>query len=186
MFKFDISKVTFEESYTYILMNSERLYFVAPAEWVADTYPEADGSTIMVEFRNADDILLGKTSYVGISPTKITDGDMVDYDWNDILLEHDEVMQLVDKAAVYLQEHRGTIPNWSNKYMDWKAKEKEASNLEKDVKVLMVALVGGDTMCVAAYSQLNGRTKIINVFKGKEATDIFNTLTSVEHYKEEK
>ena len=121
-FRFDISKVELEDSYAVIeygvAENRERLYFIAPKEWVEDKYPEAEGSTIILEFNNYDDILEGKTRYESISPVEFADGDMIDYDWNDISLEHDEIMQLVDLAAKTLQERRGELPNWSDKYME--------------------------------------------------------------------
>ena len=50
-FRFDISKVELEDSYAVIeygvAENRERLYFIAPKEWVEDKYPEAEGSTII-------------------------------------------------------------------------------------------------------------------------------------------
>ena len=184
-FKFDISKVTFEDSFLDIADGHEQLYFVGPEEWLKDKYPEAIGATIRLVFSCEQDILMGNPCYEGISPVKTNlEGDLIDYDWNDIFLTHREVMQLVDKAASYFQKHKSYLPKWADKY---KAQYRDAYLDKKDVKVLMVALVGDETMCVAAYSQETSRTKIINVFKGEEASDIFNTLTSVDHYdKEEK
>ena len=184
-FKFDISKVEFELNCTYFGENrevEERLYFHAPKEWIADEHPEADGATIMLGFTNEDDILNGNPNYVGISPRIKENDEESDYDWSDISLEPTEIRGLVAIAAIALQE-QGSFPSWADNFIVRTTQEAE----EKDVKVLMVALVDNSTLCVAAYSQKTSKTKIINVFKGEEATDIFNTLTSVEHYsKEEK
>ena len=189
-FKFDISKVEFELNCTYFGENrevEERLYFHAPKEWITDEHPEADGATIMLGFANEDDILNCNPNYVGISPRIKENDEESDYDWSDISLEPNEIRGLVAIAAIELQE-QGSLPSWADNFIVRTAEEAE----KKDVKVLMVALVDDEktdssTLCVAAYSQETSRTKIINVFKGEEAIDIFNTLTSVDHYdKEEK
>ncbi len=61
--------------------------------------------------------------------------------------------------------------------------------IDENVETLLIGFVNGEegdpTLCVGKYSPVLGITKVINIFKGEEAIDIFNMLTSVEHYKEE-
>ncbi len=92
-----------------------------PKEWVADKHPEADGATIALEFATVKDILLGNPCSACISPIELLDdGDMCDYDWSDISLEHDAILQLVGLAATELQKNRRPLLDWSDKYMEWK------------------------------------------------------------------
>lgn len=62
--------------------------------------------------------------------------------------------------------------------------------LNESVETLLIGFVNDEenpepTLCVGKYSPIAEITKIINIFKGEEAIDIFNMLTSVEHYGKE-
>lgn len=87
----DISKVEFEERYEGNLGNTVA-YFIAPKEFLGNKYPEAEHSTISIEWNDSNKDM--NAYAVMISPTK--DGE--DYDWTPFDLDISEIEQLVIKS----------------------------------------------------------------------------------------
>ncbi len=58
------------------------------------------------------------------------------------------------------------------------------SSKEKETKVLLIGYTPAaedarSTLCIGVHSMLAGETKIINVFIGEQADDIYKKLTTV-------
>lgn len=95
---FDISLVKFEERFDSEEYNSSTLYFIAPKEWLGDSYPEAVHSEISVEYP-FDFIPEANTATVMMSPTIVDeDGNSEDYDWFDIDLSFSDIEALLSLA----------------------------------------------------------------------------------------
>ena len=91
MMNIDISKVEFEERVEDSLGNTVA-YFIAPKEFLGDKHPEAEHSTISIEWNDCDKDMSAYTAM--ISPTK--DGE--DYDWMPFDLDISEVELLLIKS----------------------------------------------------------------------------------------
>lgn len=97
-FVFDISRVEFEEKFDSEEFNTTTLYFIAPKEWLGDSYPEAIHSEINVEYPlgfvpDAHEVT------VMMSPTRADeDGNSEDYDWFDIDLAYSDIESLLSLA----------------------------------------------------------------------------------------
>lgn len=96
--EFDISKIVLEETYKSAIWNSITLYFIAPKEWINDSYPEAESCEIGVEVP-IDNMDLTHT-LVMISPTK----DGYDYDWNYIDLPDENIGHMIEIAKQAIRQ----------------------------------------------------------------------------------
>ena len=97
MIKFEDYEIEFEESYIDEYYESITLYFIGPKEMVVGNYPEAESTTISVEFPiNSPH---SENATVMISPTK----DGSDYDWSDAYFPEDEIDKLI-KYAISMEE----------------------------------------------------------------------------------
>lgn len=86
---FDISKLKLEDQWESELLGNTVLFFIAPKEWIADRYPEADSAEISCEFHTVEPTK-GLIS-VMISPTKNRCG----YDWDNLELDDRTVKELI-------------------------------------------------------------------------------------------
>lgn len=97
-FTFDISQVEFEDRYDSEGYGTTTLYFIAPKEWLEDTYPKAVHSEISVEYPFGF-IPEANTATVMMSPTRKDDeGNSEDYDWFDIDLSLNDIEALISLA----------------------------------------------------------------------------------------
>lgn len=87
----DISKFEFEERFESALGYTV-LYFIAPKELVSDKHPEAEHTTVCIEWSDSDKEMDNYS--VTISPTK--NGE--DYDWMPFELDSGDVEQLIAKG----------------------------------------------------------------------------------------
>lgn len=95
---FDISLVKFEERLDSEEYNTSTLYFIAPKEWLGDSYPEAVHSEISVEYPFGF-IPEANTATVMMSPTRVDeDGNSEDYDWFDVDLSPNDIEALLSLA----------------------------------------------------------------------------------------
>ena len=97
---FDISLVEFEERFDSEEYNTSTLYFIAPKEWLGDSYPEAVHSEISVEYPSGF-VPEANAATVMMSPTKVDeDGNGEDYDWFDIDLHLSDIEALIRLAGI--------------------------------------------------------------------------------------
>lgn len=100
---FDISVVRFEETVNNKEWNTVTLYFTAPKEWTCDKYPESVGTTISVEVHSP--ITAGYFPECMISPVR-KKGEREeeeiyeDYDWTELELISEEIIQLLSMAIM--------------------------------------------------------------------------------------
>lgn len=96
-FRFDISKVKFEERYKNLEHETMTFYFIAPKEWLGDGFPEAVHAEISVEYPITHPEAVYAT--VMMSPTREDeDGNSEDYEWFDIMLLPSEIELLMTLA----------------------------------------------------------------------------------------
>lgn len=89
MIKFEGYEIEFEESCIDEYYESTTLYFIGPKEMVVGNYPEAESTTISIEFPiNSPH---SEDATVMISPTKYGS----DYDWSDVYFPEDEIEKLI-------------------------------------------------------------------------------------------
>lgn len=86
---FDISKLELESHWESKLLGNTILFFIAPKEWIADKYPEADSAEISCGFTTIKPID-GLIS-VMISPTK--NGNV--YNWDNLELDNKTIKELI-------------------------------------------------------------------------------------------
>lgn len=97
-FKFDISKVKYEDSW--MAEGYHSAYFIAPAEWVSKHYPEAVSAEIRIECRDLEHFDPNYV-YVEISPTREDNfGNLEDYSWYEIVLDISEIQGLMALAGM--------------------------------------------------------------------------------------
>lgn len=95
---FDISLVEFEERFDNEEYNTSTLYFIAPKEWLGDSYTEAIHSEISVEYPFGF-VPEANAATVMMSPTRVDeDGNSEDYDWFDIDLSFSDIEALLSLA----------------------------------------------------------------------------------------
>lgn len=87
---FDISKLKLENFWEFKLFGTTILFFIAPKEWIADKYPEADSAEISCEFTTIVKSIDGLIS-VMISPTKNGNA----YDWGNLELDNETIEELI-------------------------------------------------------------------------------------------
>ena len=86
------TKIIFEEKHVNWSNETTTLYFNASKEILAEEFPEADATTISVEFPNT--YCEARFSHVEITPAK----EGCDYDWQDFELPRSMIEQLFDLA----------------------------------------------------------------------------------------
>lgn len=95
---FDISLVKFEERVDSEEYGTSTLYFMAPKEWLGDSYHEAIHAEISVEYLFGF-IPEANSATVMMSPTRVDeDGNSEDYDWFDIDLSLSDIEALLSLA----------------------------------------------------------------------------------------
>lgn len=95
-----MSEIMFEEKVRTDYFNLTSFYFIVSTkvleELTGKKYEDASTGTVCLEFYE-DEIKYDKGHFC-ISPTKEIDGAMTDYDWSDIELSQDDVIQLLALA----------------------------------------------------------------------------------------
>ena len=95
---FDISLVEFEERVDNGKYGTSTLYFIAPKEWLGNSYHEAIHAEISVEYTFGF-IPEANSATVMMSPTRVDeDGNSEDYDWFDIDLSLSDIEALLSLA----------------------------------------------------------------------------------------
>ena len=96
------SRLTFEEAVDSEEYDTVTFYFVSDktllGELLGDKYPEADGMTLSIECPHSN-VEAGYAS-VCVSPFKDNNGQVEDYDWNDIDIPLEEIGSLIDEALL--------------------------------------------------------------------------------------
>ena len=90
------NRIKFDERYDDEDSGLTTLYFIAPKEMLTERgydYSDAVSMEISIEFPL--NVVVAEHAYVSISPTN-ADGE--DYDWNDIDLPYNEIVELITMA----------------------------------------------------------------------------------------
>ena len=96
-FTFDINFVEFEERYDNEELGTTTLYFIAPKEWLGNSYPEAVHAEISVEYPFCSSSPEANNVSVMMSPTrKDEEENSEDYDWFDIDLSFSDIELLLN------------------------------------------------------------------------------------------
>lgn len=94
------SRLTFEEAVDSEAYDTVTFYYTSDKnllrELLGDKYPEADGTTLSIECPHSH-VEAGYAS-VQVSPFKDNEGQVEDYDWNDIDIPLEEIDALIDEA----------------------------------------------------------------------------------------
>lgn len=91
-------RIKYDEEYVSGEYGTTTFYFTAPKELLKDyipkgDFPEAVSMEISVEV--ATEHMEGKYASVCVSPTRVIEGGMEDYDWHDVELPYDVIEKLI-------------------------------------------------------------------------------------------
>ncbi len=95
-------RVTFEEAVDSEAYDTVTFYYTSDktllSELLGDKYPEADGMTLSIECPHSN--VNEEYAHVLVSPFKDNEGQVEDYDWNDIDIPLEEIASLIDEALL--------------------------------------------------------------------------------------